>query len=208
MGLRYLAQEVSVEEIVKRSRFITRLLPVKDSAAAKAAVASVRRQDYAARHHAYAMVIGSDAAVQRSSDDGEPAGTAGAPILQILRREQVSDILAVVTRYFGGTLLGRGGLIRAYAGGVATALALAEFRTAEPRLETDVAVAASQAGRAEHLLRAFAAGNPAVGIVQITYEPNMTARLSLPPELLPDLASTLAAAGLPTPTRVDGDGFS
>ncbi|MDR0593861.1 MAG: YigZ family protein, partial [Bifidobacteriaceae bacterium] len=127
MALRRLVSEVRSEETVKKSRFITRLIPVQDTAAAKAAVARIRRQDHGARHHAYAMVIGSDAAVQRSSDDGEPAGTAGAPMLKVLRHEQVSDILAVVTRHFGGVLLGRGGLIRAYAGGVAAALALAEF---------------------------------------------------------------------------------
>ncbi|MDR2378233.1 MAG: YigZ family protein [Bifidobacteriaceae bacterium] len=198
MALAYLADEVTIEETVKKSRFITRLFPVKDSAAAKDLIAAVRRRDHAARHHAHAMVIGSDAAVQRSSDDGEPAGTAGAPMLEVLRREQVSDVLAVSTRYFGGVLLGRGGLSRAYAGGVAAALAVAELRRDEPRLRLELSLPAGQGGRAEHLLRNFAAANPGVGIVQIAYGDPTSIALSLPPELRGDLEALVAANALGT----------
>ncbi|MDR2565652.1 MAG: YigZ family protein [Bifidobacteriaceae bacterium] len=196
MGLGYLADEVTTEEIVKKSRFITRLFPVLDPVSAKERVAAVRRGDHGARHHAYAMVIGDDAAVQRSSDDGEPAGTAGAPMLEVLRREQVTDILAVCTRYFGGVLLGRGGLIRAYGGGVAAALAQAELRREEPRCHLALAVPASGAGRAENLLRNLAAANPAVGMGQVAYGEMTTLEISLPPDLRPQIEAALAAAGL------------
>ncbi|MDR1634593.1 MAG: YigZ family protein [Bifidobacteriaceae bacterium] len=196
MPLAYLADEVTSEEIIKKSRFITRLFPVADPEAAKARIAAVRRRDHGARHHAYAMVIGSDAAVQRSSDDAEPAGTAGVPMLEVLRREQVTDILAVSTRYFGGVLLGRGGLIRAYAGGVATALSLARLHRDDPRLRLGLAVPAGGAGRAENLLRDWAAANPAVGIGQVVYGEVTTVEVELPPDLRPELEAALAGAGL------------
>ncbi|MDR1186217.1 MAG: YigZ family protein [Bifidobacteriaceae bacterium] len=201
MGLRYLAGEVTSAEVIKKSRFITRLFPMADPAAAKAQIAAVRRQDYGARHHAYAMVIGDDAAVQRSSDDGEPAGTAGVPMLEVLRRERVSDVLAVSTRYFGGTLLGKSGLIRAYAGGVAAALALAEFRVEEVLAHLEIAVAAGAAGRAEHLLRNLSAGSPAIGIGQVVYGETTTLEVALPPELRGEVEAALAASGLPLEVR-------
>ncbi|MDR2373615.1 MAG: YigZ family protein [Bifidobacteriaceae bacterium] len=196
MGLRHLAHEVAAEELVKKSRFITRLIPARDAAAAKAQLAAVRKRHHAARHHAYAMILGSDAVVQRSSDDGEPAGTAGAPMLEVLRREQVTDVLAVCTRYFGGVLLGRGGLIRAYAGGVAAAVALAEWRSDSPRRRLAIQVPAHQVGRVENLLRNFGAANPALGIGQVAYGEVTTLELTFPPELEPALKAALAAAGL------------
>ncbi|MDR1441079.1 MAG: YigZ family protein [Bifidobacteriaceae bacterium] len=196
MGLRYLADEVTSEDIIKKSRFITRLFPVDDPLAAKARIAQIRSQDYGARHHAYAMVIGADAAIQRSSDDGEPAGTAGVPMLEVLRREHVTDILAVCTRYFGGVLLGKGGLIRAYAGGVGDSLALARFWTAQHRLLLEVSVAASQAGRAENLLRNLAVLNGEVGIGQIAYGETTKLEVRLPPPQRDEVRMALAAGGI------------
>jgi uncharacterized YigZ family protein len=201
MELRYLAEEVTSQEIVKKSRFITRLFPVPDAAAAKAQIAAVRRRDYGARHHAYAMVIGDDAVIQRSSDDGEPAGTAGVPMLEVLRRQRVSDILAVSTRYFGGVLLGKGGLIKAYAGGVAAALALAQFRTVEVRLRLEISLTPATAGRAEHLLRNLAAANPAILIGQTVYGQEVKLEICLPPELRPVLDAALASSGLDPAVR-------
>ncbi|MDR0626814.1 MAG: YigZ family protein [Bifidobacteriaceae bacterium] len=195
-GLRHLAQAVTSEEIVRKSRFITRLFPVADAATAKEHLNAVRRRDHAARHHASALVIGTDAAVQRSNDDGEPAGTAGLPMLEVLRRERVTDILAVSTRYFGGILLGRGGLIRAYGGGVSAALALAEFWVDEPSLHLTVTVPAAQGGRAENLLRDWAARAEGVGIGQVVYGEQTELALSLPPERLTELEAKLAQAGL------------
>ena len=84
---------------------------------------SMRAQHWDARHHCSAFVLGPRSELQRSSDDGEPAGTAGAPMLEVLRGAGVSDVAAVVTRWFGGTLLGAGGLVRAYGDAVRAALA-------------------------------------------------------------------------------------
>ncbi|HEY9293439.1 MAG TPA: YigZ family protein [Microlunatus sp.] len=113
---------VEAEYEDRRSRFICRLTPAADEETARAAISEVRTLRWDARHHCTAFVLGPDRATRRSSDDGEPSGTAGAPILQSLIGSGLTDLVAVVTRYFGGTLLGSGGLVRAY--GTATRLAL------------------------------------------------------------------------------------
>ena len=109
---------------VKRSRFITDLARVDDEDAARAVIAGVKAQYPDARHHCTAFIVDvPDAqAIERSSDDGEPAGTAGMPMLEVLRGSGVSNVVAVVTRYFGGVLLGTGGLVRAYSDAVSSAL--------------------------------------------------------------------------------------
>ena len=105
------------EVVEKKSRFLGEALPVKDAAEAEEYIAQVRKRHYDARHHCFAYVAGEPGTpeeVTRFSDDGEPSGTAGKPILEILAGRQLHHVLIVVTRYFGGTLLGTGGLVRAY----------------------------------------------------------------------------------------------
>lgn len=101
------------EYVDKRSRFIARVWPAADEAQALAHIADMRRQHYDASHNVYAYIIRENA-IMRYSDDGEPSGTSGQPTLSVLRGEQLQDVCCVVTRYFGGTLLGTGGLVRAY----------------------------------------------------------------------------------------------
>ena len=109
----------------KRSRFIARVLPVQSEEDAIEYINRVKSESRDARHHCYAYYIEGDAAYQRYSDDGEPAGTAGIPILEVIKKRQLVNIVIVVIRYFGGILLGAGGLVRAYgkavAGGVLNA---------------------------------------------------------------------------------------
>lgn len=109
---------------IKRSRFITTLARVDDEDAARAVIAEVRDRYPDARHHCSAFIVDVPDAqpIERSSDDGEPSGTAGMPMLDVLRGAEISQVVAVVTRYFGGILLGTGGLVRAYAGAVTDAL--------------------------------------------------------------------------------------
>jgi uncharacterized YigZ family protein len=149
-----LARDGAAEVEVKRSRFRCELTRVEDEALARAAVDRARREHWDARHHCSAFVIGPDAALQRSNDDGEPAGTAGAPILEALRGHEVSDVAAVVTRWFGGVLLGSGGLVRAYGNAVGTALATVGLL--ERTLLTEVALDLDHgaAARVEGELRA------------------------------------------------------
>ncbi|WP_449283019.1 YigZ family protein [Leucobacter sp.] len=117
-----IAVPVDAEIEISRSRFIARLERAADEAQARAAIARVRAEHPRARHHCSAFVLGADGRVQRSNDDGEPSGTAGAPMLDALVSSGLSDVVAVVTRYFGGVLLGAGGLTRAYRASVAEAV--------------------------------------------------------------------------------------
>ena len=120
--------EVEVRE--KGSRFIGQALQASSEDELRRSLAAIRRRYHDATHHCHALRLGPpEAASERSDDDGEPAGTAGAPILAILRGEELLDAAVVVTRYFGGVKLGTGGLTRAYAGAARAALAAARRRT-------------------------------------------------------------------------------
>jgi uncharacterized YigZ family protein len=122
------ASTASVElERIRGSRFIGDVAPAHDEAAAAAFVADVRAREPAATHHCWAYRLADGRA--RSSDDGEPGGTAGPPILQRIEGGGLHDVVVVVTRYHGGTNLGRGGLVRAYGEAAAAALAAAGTRT-------------------------------------------------------------------------------
>ncbi|MFE5393730.1 YigZ family protein [Streptomyces sp. NPDC056568] len=110
------------ETEINRSRFLCALAPAATEQEAQAFVAGRRKEHADASHNCWAYVIGADAAVQKASDDGEPGGTAGVPMLQMLLRRDMRYVVAVVTRYYGGVKLGAGGLIRAYGGAVGEAL--------------------------------------------------------------------------------------
>ncbi|WP_048555194.1 IMPACT family protein [Nostocoides japonicum] len=148
------ARSAIAEIEVKRSRFRCTLERVETEEAARGVVDRVRREHWDARHHCSAFVLGPDAGTQRSSDDGEPSGTAGAPMLEVLRGREVSDVVAVVTRWFGGVLLGTGGLVRAY--GDAVRAALDDAGLSRRRLVTEYAVRLplADAGRVDGQLRA------------------------------------------------------
>ena len=102
------------EIIEKKSRFIATVCPVKTEEEAIAFIESMKKKYWNATHNCSAYVIGEHFQIQRCSDDGEPSGTAGKPMLDVLLGEEIHDVVVVVTRYFGGTLLGTGGLVRAY----------------------------------------------------------------------------------------------
>ncbi|MGN0494720.1 MAG: YigZ family protein [Lachnospiraceae bacterium] len=102
------------EIIEKKSRFIGYVRHVETEEEANAFIMEIKKKHYDARHNCYAYVLGQEQPVLRFSDDGEPGGTAGKPILEVITGAGLSDVCIVVTRYFGGTLLGTGGLVRAY----------------------------------------------------------------------------------------------
>lgn len=104
----------SAEIVEKKSRFIATLKPVESEEEATAFIEMMKKKYWDARHNCYAYVIGENNELQRFSDDGEPGGTAGKPMLEVLLGEGVHNVAVVVTRYFGGVLLGTGGLVRAY----------------------------------------------------------------------------------------------
>ena len=114
------AGEGNSEYIEKKSRFLGLVLPVTTEAEARAQLEAVKKREYDARHNCWAYVLHTGQ--KRYSDDGEPQGTAGQPMLKVLEREEVTNVCCVVTRYFGGILLGAGGLTRAYSKGAKDAL--------------------------------------------------------------------------------------
>ena len=108
-------ENVGTQIVEKKSKFIAELFYVTSEEEAKEKLEEIRKKYYDAKHHCYAYrVIDENRIIERASDDGEPAGTAGAPILHLLNKLELTNVLLVVTRYFGGILLGTGGLIRAY----------------------------------------------------------------------------------------------
>ncbi|MCD8039654.1 MAG: YigZ family protein [Lachnospiraceae bacterium] len=117
-----LVKGAEAEYVEKKSRFIATVRPVSNEEEAAAFIDEMKKRYYDARHNCSAFVIGSRAELTRSSDDGEPSGTAGRPMLEVLLGSGIRNIAVVVTRYFGGTLLGTGGLVRAYSGVVKQAL--------------------------------------------------------------------------------------
>lgn len=113
-GIKILYQGGSGELEEKKSRFIANTLPIASQEEALAFIEKIKKQYWDARHNCYAYVLGDRQEIQRFSDDGEPGGTAGKPMLDVLLGENIHNMVVVVTRYFGGTLLGTGGLVRAY----------------------------------------------------------------------------------------------
>lgn len=117
-------QEITSVLVEKRSRFVASIGPVETQDSANFFYSNIKKLHYNAKHNAYAYVLSFDKF--KSSDDGEPSGTAGKPILEVLKNKGLSNVIAVVSRYFGGVLLGKAGLVRAYSGAVSMALSNAK----------------------------------------------------------------------------------
>ena len=197
-----IARDAEATVAATRSRFLCTLRRVEDEAAARAVVDGLRREYWDARHHCSAFRLGPPPSpVERSSDDGEPAGTAGAPMLEVLRGQGVSDVVAVVTRWFGGTLLGAGGLVRAYGDAVRAGLDAAGTLRRTPVREHLLDLDHADAGRVESELRARG-----VLVLDTEYAAGVTLRLGVPPADEERLATLLAelTAGA-TQTRVAGE---
>lgn len=120
--LKYLKDTVSNEIIIEKSRFITSIYNVSSIEEVNEILSSTRKKYYDATHNCYAYILGDNANVAKASDDGEPSKTAGFPILDVLKKNDLTNVLCIVTRYFGGILLGAGGLVRAYSSSTSEAL--------------------------------------------------------------------------------------
>ncbi|WP_309054942.1 YigZ family protein [Streptomyces sp.] len=184
---RTLAREGVHETEINRSRFLCALAPVADEREAQEFVARIRREHPTATHNCFAYVLGADASVQKASDDGEPGGTAGVPMLQMLLRREMRYVAAVVTRYYGGVKLGAGGLIRAYGGVVGEALdALGTITRQRFRLAT-VTVDHQRAGKLENDLRATGRA-----VRDVRYADAVTLEIGLPDADVPAFRAWLA----------------
>lgn len=180
---------VTFTEEIKKSRFITLLAHTEGVEAAKAFVESVRSQHPDARHHCVAWVAGppDDSQQLGFSDDGEPAGTAGKPMLAQLMGSGVGEITAVVVRYYGGVLLGTGGLVKAYGGGVSQALALLTTQRKTPLTEYTLQCEYGQLTGIETMLGQFSGK-----IVASDYQATVRLRVALPQSEVTAFSSKLA----------------
>lgn len=200
-----IAAPVQHEIVIKKSRFIATVEPVASVDDADAAIARLRKQWWDARHNCTAMVTGLLGDQARSSDDGEPSGTAGVPMLEVLRRRDLTDVVAVVTRYFGGVKLGAGGLVRAYSSAVSEALDLADLVRRRSLTQVTIEVAHADAGRFDNLLRDWATHHDAT-LGEPRYGAVATLEVWVPVHELPRLDDELAAASAGAVTPVRGVG--
>ncbi len=160
-------EESKWEIEISRSRFVTEIFPVKTAEEAEATLAYIRESYKDATHHCYAYIVGEHGITMRMSDDGEPQGTAGAPMLEVLKKRNLSDTLAVVTRYFGGIKLGANGLVGAYSRSVAETLDRTKIVTYVPSVIAKVSLSYGAYGKvtgklfelgAEEIDKAFSDG--------------------------------------------------
>lgn len=143
----------SKEVVIRKSRFIGHVMPVENEEEALSFIEDIKKKHWNATHNCSAYVIGERDEIQRQSDDGEPSGTAGKPILEVIRNQGVKNVAIVVTRYFGGIMLGAGGLIRAYTDGAVLALEAGEVITRVLRREVFVEIDYTWLGKVENELR-------------------------------------------------------
>ena len=122
MEYRTIKEDGQVQEEIKKSRFICHAKRVYSEEEARDFITAIKKEHYKATHNCSAFIVGERSEIKRTSDDGEPSGTAGVPMLGVLENHNLTNVCVVVTRYFGGIKLGAGGLIRAYAGSVALAV--------------------------------------------------------------------------------------
>ena len=151
-SVRILYRGGTAEIEVKKSRFIANLKPVESEEEAAAFIAEIKKKYWDARHNCQAFSIGMNHELTRCSDDGEPAQTAGRPMLDVLLGEDVHNVCVVVTRYFGGTLLGTGGLVRAYSGAVKEGLAASEIVEKKRAFEMKIVTDYTGVGKIQYIL--------------------------------------------------------
>lgn len=196
---------VDAELEIKRSRFLTRLRRVGSENEARAVIEERRSTHFDARHHCSAFILGPQARTARSSDDGEPAGTAGVPMLQVLQKNGLTDVVAVVTRYFGGTKLGAGGLVRAYSDAVAGAIEASGIRMVELCRVLRVDVDFAAAGALEDQLRGLVLPSGATVVVDgVDWTDRAHISVAVPAGAEDELAVALAtiSAGTISPVAV------
>ena len=149
--IKMIFQGADAEIVEKKSRFIGQIFPIHSEEEAQRIVNEIRKKHYDARHHCFAYVLGEKNEIERCSDDGEPSGTAGRPMLDLLVGAGVHDALAVVTRYFGGVLLGTGGLVRAYSAATQEALQKCDIREKEAGYRTTILADYVDFGKIQYL---------------------------------------------------------
>ncbi|MCL6444983.1 MAG: IMPACT family protein [Alicyclobacillus sp.] len=180
-------QPVEAEIVIKKSRFIGHILPARSIEEAEAVIAEVALRHKAANHNCYAYTVGLGVPVERFSDAGEPSGTAGRPILEVLRKRGLVHTAIVVTRYFGGTLLGANGLVRAYTDASVAAVEAAELVRIEELVKVHVTCEYGAYGRMEYALRQLGHA-----LLDVAFAEQVTFALWVTPDAVATLRSQVA----------------
>ena len=171
-----LVYKAGCDEIVeKKSRFIAHVFPVSNEEEAAAYLEQMKKEYWDARHNCYAYRIGIEQPGLRSSDDGEPSGTAGKPILEVLLGQDIYNVLVVVTRYFGGTLLGTGGLIRAYTDSTKAGLLKSSIVTQRLGQKLQITTNYNDIGKLQYYF-----SSEAIDVSHTSYEELVTVTLFVP----------------------------
>ncbi len=188
-GFKTIYENGEGEVIEKKSRFIAITAPVQSEEEALAFLESIRKKYWDARHHCYAYILGEKKDIRRMSDDGEPTGTAGKPILDLIEGGDLTNTIIVVTRYFGGTLLGTGGLARAYSSAARAALAAAVIITKIPGQSLHITTDYTALGKIQHLLAARG-----VHTLATDYTDKVSLEILVPAEEISTLTTVLTEA--------------
>ena len=184
--MKILLEPGSAEVVEKKSRFIASMSSVSTPEEAQAFIEQVKKKYWDAKHNCSAYVIGKDAQYTRCNDDGEPAQTAGLPMLEVLLHSQVRNIVVVVTRYFGGTLLGTGGLIRAYGQTVKAALENSVIGEEVEGFMLTVEADYSDVGKVQYLL-----AQKNITIINSLFEQTVTFELQMKKDALQEITDEL-----------------
>lgn len=174
------------EIVEKKSRFIANVAPANSEEEAAAFIESIRKKYYDARHNCPAFVIGRNRELTRCSDDGEPSGTAGKPVLEVLNGAELTNTVIVVTRYFGGTLLGTGGLVRAYTEAAKAGLDNAGIATMRYGVSVSVKADYTDLGKIQYLL-----GNNGIPVLDSRYTDKVELIVRVPLEASDSLVKEL-----------------
>lgn len=188
-AIRYLYRGGQGELVEKKSRFIASICPVRSEQEALAFIERIKKQYWDARHNCSAMVIGDRQELTRCSDDGEPPHTAGRPMLDVLLGENLTNVCVVVTRYFGGTLLGTGGLVRAYQGAVSEGLRNCTIARRMVGVPLNITTDYAGIGRLQYLT-----ANENLPVLHTEYGADVVTRVMVAPEKLPDFLKKLNEA--------------
>lgn len=177
------------EIIEKKSRFIATVSPISSEEEALRFIEQTKKKYWDARHNCTAFTLGDRHQLTRCSDDGEPAGTAGRPMLEVLLKEDIHDIAVVVTRYFGGTLLGTGGLVRAYSGAVQEGLAHSVILEKQIGIPLVIGCSYEDLGRIQYLI-----GQRCLPTLDSTYTDQVSLKVLSPAAAIGELCDALTEA--------------
>lgn len=189
----------TAEIVVKKSRFIASISPAETEEEALSFIEGIRKKNWNATHNCYAYIIGTKNPIMRFSDDGEPSQTAGKPMLDVLAAKELTNLAAVVTRYFGGTLLGTGGLVKAYQSATVAGLEKSIIIRKEPGIHIQIKTDYSMVGKIQYYI-----AQESFPLISSVYTDTVTMDFIIPADKMNNIKSKLAdlSNGALSPTEI------